>query len=81
MLLRDYQKSKGQFFGIAFIDTSEIYFGLPERHFKSFFDASNEAAVSRLYGGLHFRDACEQGVSQGNLVGQLAIRKLFDLSD
>jgi hypothetical protein len=64
----------------SFVDTSEIYFGLPERKFNSFFEASNEAAISRLYGGIHFRDACEQGVSQGKLVGQLALHKLFDFS-
>jgi hypothetical protein len=64
----------------SFVDTSEIYFGLPERKFNSFFEASNEAAISRLYGGIHFRDACEQGVAQGKLVGQLALHKLFDFS-
>lgn len=62
----------------SFVDTSEIYFGLPERHFNSFFEASNEAAISRLYGGIHFRDACEQGVSQGKLVGRLVLHKMFE---
>ena len=60
-----------------FMDTSEIYFGLPERHFNSFFDASNEAAISRLYGGIHFRDACEQGVFQGKAIGEFVLKNLF----
>jgi hypothetical protein len=66
------------FFGenFSFTDTSESYFGLPERHFMSFFQASEEAAVSRLYGGIHFRDACEEGVKQGKKVGSLVVRKL-----
>ena len=61
-----------------FTDTSEIYFGLPERHFDSFYDAANEAAMSRLYGGIHFRDACENGVAQGRKVGQFVLSNLFN---
>ena len=52
-----------------FVDTSEIYFGLPERPFSSFLQASEEAAISRLYGGIHFRDAIEEGVKQGEKIG------------
>jgi hypothetical protein len=64
----------------SFIDTSEKYFGLPERHFKSFNQAAQEAAVSRLYGGIHFRDACEEGASQGKKVGQFILKSLFNAS-
>lgn len=53
-----------------FIDSSEIYFGLPERNFDSFYHASDEAAISRLYGGIHFRDAIENGVIQGKKIGK-----------
>jgi hypothetical protein len=62
----------------SFTDTSEIYFGLPERHFNSFYEAANEAAISRLYGGIHFRDACEEGVAQGRKVGEFVLNSLFD---
>ena len=61
-----------------FTDTSEVYFGLPERDFNSFFEAADEAAISRLYGGIHFRDACEEGVAQGRRVGQFVLSSLFD---
>jgi len=54
-----------------FVDNSEVYFGLPERPFKSFLLASEEAAISRLYGGIHFRDAIENGVSQGEKIGEM----------
>ena len=60
-----------------FTDTSEMYFGLPERNFSSFYQAANEAALSRLYGGIHFRDACEEGVIQGKKIGNLAMDKLL----
>jgi hypothetical protein len=61
----------------GFVDTSEVYFGLPERKFKSFFEASDEAAISRLYGGIHFRDACENGVTQGKRIGQHVLYSMF----
>ncbi|WP_075350893.1 vanadium-dependent haloperoxidase [Algoriphagus marinus] len=54
-----------------FIDSSETYFGLPERPFKSFLLASEEAAISRLYGGIHFRDAIDEGVKQGEKIGKM----------
>jgi hypothetical protein len=63
----------------SFIDTSEIYFGLPSREFKSFYQAADEAAISRLYGGIHFRDACDYGVIQGKQVGQFVLSNLFDV--
>jgi hypothetical protein len=62
-----------------FIDTSEIYFGLPAREFNSFNQAAAEAAISRLYGGIHFRDACDNGVVQGTQVGQHVLNSLFDI--
>lgn len=55
--------------GFGFVDSSEVYFGLPEREFTSFYQASDEAAISRLYGGIHFRDAIENGVIQGKKIG------------
>jgi hypothetical protein len=66
------------FFGdnFDFLDTSEVYFGLPERYFTSFNQASEEAAISRLYGGIHFRDAIEEGSKQGKLIGQYIIDKV-----
>jgi hypothetical protein len=63
----------------SFLDTSEVYFGLPERPFNSFNEAANEAAISRLYGGIHFRDACEKGATQGKLVGQKVLSNLFNV--
>jgi hypothetical protein len=54
----------------GFIDSSEVYFGLPVREFSSFYQAADEAAISRLYGGIHFRDAIENGVTQGRKIGK-----------
>ncbi len=40
------------------------------RQFSSFFDYAEEAAISRLYGGIHFRDGIDFGVKQGRKIGE-----------
>ena len=67
-----------RFFGndFSFNDTSEIEYGLPARKFNSFTEACDEAALSRLYGGIHFMPAIEQGQIQGQNVGELVLQKL-----
>lgn len=52
-----------------FVDTTELKYGLNERSFNSFIHASEEAAISRLYGGIHYMMAIEEGVTQGNKLG------------
>ena len=54
----------------AYTDSVEVEFGMPPRDFQSFMQASEEAAVSRLYGGIHYAPACFIGVDQGKLVGE-----------
>ncbi len=53
----------------SYIDDSEIPFGLPKRSFQSFKQAASEASISRLYGGIHYRAAIENGVVQGANLG------------
>lgn len=52
-----------------FEDTTEEAFGLGSREYNSFKSAAAEAAISRLYGGIHYRSAVEEGEKQGKLVG------------
>ncbi len=60
----------------AFDDNTEEEYGLPMRSFNSFFHASEEAAVSRLYGGIHYRPAIDYGVAQGEKVGKFVVEKI-----
>ena len=60
----------------AFTDNTELLFELPEREFKSFRQAAAEAAISRLYGGIHYRDAIENGQAQGKIIGEFIIARL-----
>ena len=60
----------------AFDDTTEIPYGLPVRHFISFRNAAKEAAISRVYGGIHYNAAVIEGLSQGINVGNYVISKV-----
>jgi hypothetical protein len=60
----------------AFADSTELSFGLPVRSFPSFEAAAAEAAISRLYGGIHYRRSIEQGVAQGRKVGELVVARV-----
>ncbi len=60
----------------AYNDDVEVEYGLPARQFNSFLEASQEAAVSRLYGGIHYRPAIDLGVEQGTEVGKFILANL-----
>ncbi len=60
----------------AYTDSVEVEFGLPARSFTSFTQAAAEAAISRLYGGIHYRQAIEQGQIQGAQVGELVLERV-----
>ncbi|HAX16815.1 MAG TPA: phosphatidic acid phosphatase [Leeuwenhoekiella sp.] len=59
-----------------FDDDTETAYGLPVRSFDSFRNASSEAALSRLYGGIHYRAAIEEGLKQGRQLGQFIAQNL-----
>ena len=40
------------------------------RSFSTCMDAAEEAAASRIYGGIHFRSASEDGLQAGSSVGE-----------
>lgn len=60
----------------AFDDDTEVPYGLPVRSFTSFRQAADEAAISRMYGGIHYRAAVEVGVKQGRDLGKFVVDNL-----
>ncbi len=57
----------------AFGDPTHEDDGMATRHFASFKAAAQEAAISRLYGGIHFRAAIDQGLAQGECIGAYTV--------
>ncbi len=60
----------------SFIDSTEVPYGRPIRTFKSFFEASDQASISRLYGGIHFLNALTTGQVKGREIGSFVVEKL-----
>jgi hypothetical protein len=60
----------------AFTDSTEIEFGLTARSFSSFYAAAEEAAISRMYGGIHYRPAVDIGMSEGRALGNFIVQKI-----
>lgn len=54
----------------SFTDDTHQALGYAPRSFDSFFAMAQEAAISRLYGGIHYRSAIEAGLEQGRCIGQ-----------
>ncbi len=59
-----------------FIDSAHVNIGLNPRAFKSFQAAADEAAISRMYGGIHFDCDIFDGLEQGRCVGNYYLENL-----
>ncbi len=64
----------------AFTDSTEVEFGMAPRSFTSFIQASEEAAISRAYGGIHYMPACMIGKTEGKEVGEFIRNKIVTYS-
>ncbi len=60
----------------GFIDSTNVPYGLAPRRFNSFKEAGKEAAISRVYGGIHYKPSCEMGYEQGVNIGQWTLTYL-----
>lgn len=60
----------------AFQDTSDMRYIGKQRHFNSFIQASDETAMSRFYGGIHYLNSSLLGAVQGKQIGDFIWGKL-----
>lgn len=58
----------------SFTDSTEVEFGIPPRTFNSFHEAAEEVALSRLYGGIHYRRGNEAGLKCGKEIGNYVLQ-------
>jgi hypothetical protein len=61
---------------VAFDDSTNLSIGHPVRHFASFREAADEAARSRLYGGIHYPFGNETGKESGRCIGRHVLERL-----
>jgi hypothetical protein len=61
---------------VSFKDDTHKVRGLLPHTYTSFEAAGYEAAISRLYGGIHFRAAIENGLRQGRCVGSAVTNRV-----
>ncbi|MDB5192873.1 MAG: phosphatase family protein, partial [Segetibacter sp.] len=64
------------FGNIAFTDQTGASLGYASRSYTSFHHAAQEAALSRLYGGIHYREAIDNGLVQGKEVAKAVFNKI-----
>jgi len=60
-----------------FTDTSLLEFGIANREIKSFREAAQEASISRLYGGIHYRFDLDSGNAAGKRLGGIIVTRLL----
>jgi hypothetical protein len=61
---------------IDYTDNAEELFDIKPRTFHSFREAAAEAAISRMYGGIHYRDAVVNGQVEGKALGGSIVGRL-----
>ncbi len=61
---------------IAFDDSTNLALGHQVRRFGSFREAAQEAAISRLYGGIHYPMGINNGSDMGRCIGEKAIERI-----
>jgi membrane-associated phospholipid phosphatase len=61
---------------VAFEDSTNLALGHAVRRYASFQEAADEAAASRLYGGIHYRMANENGKALGRCIGRVVLNRL-----
>ncbi|RYE95074.1 MAG: phosphatase PAP2 family protein [Myxococcales bacterium] len=61
---------------VGFTDSTKLRRGLEARTFSSFSHASDEAAISRVYGGIHYPMGTSEGLNLGHCVGNAVVSRI-----
>ena len=64
-----------------FTDSTHVAMGHEPRAYPTFRAAAEEAAISRLYGGIHYPMAITNGLEQGRCIGRAVIERVRTRSD
>jgi hypothetical protein len=58
---------------VGFVDDFHVDRGFDARPYRSFWEAANEAARSRMVGGIHFRYGIDHGLDEGRCVAERVV--------
>ncbi len=61
---------------LAYTDSTELEFGIPNRSYTSFRNAAEETMHSRFYGGIHWHYCVELSNTMGKQIGDLVVSRL-----
>ncbi|MCB9204944.1 MAG: vanadium-dependent haloperoxidase [Flavobacteriales bacterium] len=61
----------------SFTDSTHVDMGWGVRSFNSFEEVASEVAISRYFGGIHYKSSCDAGRLQGESVGKEVIKVLL----
>jgi hypothetical protein len=61
---------------IPFVDSTQVDIGFAPRAFRSFTQARDEVAISRVYGGIHYVRSVMSGLVQGECIGARVVDHL-----
>ena len=62
--------------GYEYTDHTYDYLGMAPRSYHSFQDLYTEMINARIYGGIHYRISCEEGIKQGRKIAQNVAARL-----
>lgn len=60
---------------VAFTDSTEYKYGHGVKKFNSFREAAENCGISRIYGGIHYKSGCNEGLICGAKIGKYIILK------
>jgi membrane-associated phospholipid phosphatase len=66
---------------VPFVDSTHVALGHAPRRFENFHAAAREAQISRLYAGIHYPMAIDNGALQGQCVGRAVLRRVHSRRD
>jgi hypothetical protein len=61
---------------VQFTDYTHQQIGYPPRSFTTFSEVAEEAAYSRLYGGIHYRFDSDNGLQSGHILGRWILNNI-----
>jgi len=64
-----------------FTNNTYSFLGMPDQHYKSFYDMAEQIGKSRVYAGIHYTTSCVEGDKMGQKVAQNILNKLKFLKE